>query len=243
MSNVFRIPRCGVLLTVITLTMSTAAMAQMGGMRGGSGSIFGGNSLGGMFGGALSGMMGGGTGLSIGTDGTLYLSRSAPTQNQSAQPTSTQLTAIDLNGNVKWSLPIDSSSASQPAVGKDGTLFVTTSDWSNWMYDWMYNRSIPTAGSTPNLLVIKPGATSATIFATIPLTGQIASSPQIATDGAGSYVVYVVCVDAFAGNALNTTATSGSYLYAFSPSGILKYKLQLSQGGSGIMGPGMMGGF
>lgn len=243
MAKRFGIPRCGVLLAAVLLVTATAAMAQMGGMRGGYGGIMGGESLGGMFGGSLSGMMGGGTGLSIGADGTLYVMRSAPVQGQSTQPASTQLAAIDLNGNVKWTLSINNSSASQPAIGKDGMLFVTTSDWLNWMYGWMYSRSIPVAGSTPNLLVIKPSATSATIVATVPLTGQIASSPQIAADSAGNYVVYVVCVDAFSGNSVNTSSTSGSYLYGFSPTGSLKYKLQLSQGGYGIMGPGMMGGF
>ncbi len=241
MANTFGRPRCGVLLTASLLATAAAGMAQMGGMRGGYGGIMGGNSLGGMLGGSLSGMMGGGTGLSIGTDGTLYITRSVPAQSQSTQPASTQLAAIDPNGNVKWTLSVNSSSASQPAIGKDGMLFVTTSDWLNWMYDWMYTRSIPSAGSTPNLLVIRPDATSATIIATVPLTGQIASSPQIAADNAGSYAVYVVCVDAISGSILNTTATAGSYLYAFSPTGTLKYKLQLSQGGSGIMGPGMMG--
>lgn len=108
---------------------------------------------------------------------------------------------------------------------------MTTSDWLNWMYDWMYSRSIPAAGTTTNLLVIKPGTSSASLIATVSLTGQLASAPQIATDNAGNYVVYVVCVDAFSGSTLNTSATSGTYLYAFSPTGTLKYKLQLSQGG------------
>lgn len=242
MSMGFGIPRRAMLVS--TLLLATAAMgsAQMGGMRGGYGGIMGG-SLGGMMGGSLSGMMGGGTGLTIGTDGTLYITRSAQPQGQSTQATTTQLAAIDVNGNVKWTLPIPSSSASQPALGKDGTLFVTTSDWLNWMYDWMYSRSVPASGTTANLLVIKPGTTSASLIATVPLTGQLASAPQIATDNLGNYVIYVVSVDAFSGSTLNTSATSGSYLYAFSPTGTLKYRLQLSQGGYGMMGPGMMGGF
>lgn len=77
------------------------------------------------------------------------------------------------------------------------------------MYDWMYSRSLPAAGSTANLLVINPGSTSASLVATVPLSGQLASAPQIAPDSAGSYVVYVVSVDAFDGN---TGTTSGTYL-------------------------------
>lgn len=238
----FGILRQEVLVSALTLATTTIGLGQMGGMRGGYGGGAG-TSLGGMMGGSLSGMMGGGTGLAIGTDGTLYITRSAQAQGQSTQTVTTQLAAIDVNGNVKWTLPINSSSASQPTLGKDGTLFVTTSDWLNWMYDWMYSRSIPTAGTTANLLVIKPGATSASLIAAVPLAGQLASAPQIATDNEGNYAVYIVCVDAFSGSTLNTSATSGSYLYAFSPTGALKYKLQLSQGGYGMMGPGMMGGF
>ena len=242
MAKGFGIPRPAMLVSTLLLATAAVGPAQMGGMRGGYGGMVG-SSLGGMMGGSLSGMMGGGTGLTIGTDGTLYITRSAQAQGQSTQPVTSQLAAIDVNGNVEWTLPIASSSASQPAMGKDGTLFITTSDWLNWMYDWMYSRSIPAAGTTANLLVIKPGTSSASLIATVPLTGQLASAPQIATDNAGNYVVYVVCVDAFSGSTLNTSATSGTYLDAFSPTGTLKYKLQLSQGGSGMMGPGMMGGF
>lgn len=241
MSNRFGIPRCGARLVTLLLALAVVGLAQMGGMRGGNGGIVGG-SLGGMMGGSLSGMMGGGAGLTVGADGTLYITRSVQAQGQSSQTASTQLAAIDSNGNPKWTLTINSSTASQPALGKDGTLFVTTSDWLNWMYGWMYSRSIPPANTAPSLLVIKPGTTSAAIIATVPLAGQVASAPQVATDNSGNYVVYVVSVDAFSGNSFNNSSTSGSYLYAFSPSGAQKYRLQLSQGGTGMMGgSGMMG--
>ena len=224
---------------IVLLAVAVSGFGQMGTGRGGFGTGMG-SSLGGMMGGSLYGMMGG-SGLSVGPDGTLYLTRSVVAgQGQSNPATSTQLTAIAANGNVLWTLPISSNSASQPALGKDGTLFVTTSDWFNWMYDWMFSRITPPTATNTNLLVIKPGTTSATIAATVPLTGGIASAPQIATDAAGSYVVYVVSVDAFSANGMNTTSSSGSYLYAFSPSGTLKYRLQISQGG-GMMGGGMMG--
>ena len=225
------------------LATAGKGLAQMGVMRGGYGATAG-TSLGGMMVGSLSGMMGGGTGLTIGADGTLYITRSGQVQGQTAQAAATtQLAAIDVNGHAKWTLAIPSSSASQPVLGTDGTLFVTTSDWTNWMYDWMYSRNTPASGTTANLLVIKTAAGSASVVATVPLSGQLASTPQVAADGAGNYVVYVVSVDGFSGNAVNMTTTSGTYLSAFSPAGTLKYKLQLSQGGSGIMGSGMMGGF
>lgn len=209
----------------------------MGGMRGGSGNAAAG-SLGGMMGGSLSGMMGGGSGLTIGPDGTLYITRSVatPGQGQSSQTATTQLAAIDANGNTKWTLPIQSSGASQPVLGKDGTLFVTTSDWLNWMYDWVYGRTTPAAGTTASLLVVKPGTTSATITVTVPLAGQVASAPQVAADNSGGYTVFVVTVDAFSGSGMNNSTASGSYLYAFSPVGVQKYRLPLSQGGTGMMG-------
>ena len=217
-------------LFVMTLIVTAASSAQMGGgMMGGS--------LGGMMGGSLSGMMGGGSGLTIGPDGTLYLVRSAAAP--SSQTVTTQLAAIDPGGNVKWTLPINSGTASQPALGSDGTLFVTTSDWLNWMFNWMYNGiySVSPAADpdAANLVVVRPGAASATVIATVPLAGHVASAPQIATDNAGGYVVYVVTADAMNGNGLNNSPNSGSYLYAFSPTGALKYRLQLSQSGMGMM--------
>jgi hypothetical protein len=54
----------------------------------------------------------------------------------------------------------------------------------------------------------------------------MASAPQIGTDNAGGYLVYVVTVD----------MPNGTYLWAYSPSGALKYKLQLTQAGVGMMG-------
>ncbi len=242
MKTTFRTGHHAVRLLALVLALAAVSLAQMGGgmMGGGHGNGYGGmmgNSLGGMMGGSLSGMMGGGSGLAVGTDGTLYITRSATPQAQGqAQTASTQLAALDSNGIAKWTLPINASNASQPALGKDGTLFVTTSDWLNWMYDWMYNRSTPAAGTTSNLLVIKPGATSASVAVTVPLAGQVASAPQIAADNAGGYVVYVITVDGFHGAGFNTSTTSGTYLYAFSPTGTLKYRLQLSQGGYGMMG-------
>lgn len=223
-------------LLVALQALALLSLAQMGGgMRGRYGSPMGSGSLGGMMGGSLSGMMGGGSGLTVGSDGMLYITRSTiPTQGQ---PASTQLAAIDPKGVSKWTLPIQSGSASQPALGQDGTLFLTTSNWLNWMYDWMYSRSIPVSASASNLLVVKSSGASASIAVTIPLAGQLASAPQIAADGAGGYIVYVVTVDAFSGNTLNTGSTSGCYLYAFSPDGVLKYRMQLIQGG----GSGMMG--
>ena len=78
--------------------------------------------------------------------------------------------------------------------------------------------------------------TSATIVATVPLDGDVASSPQIGADNAGGYLVYIVTVDMPDASMTSTSSTAGTYLWAFSPSGALKYKLQLSQAGVGMMG-------
>ncbi|MFB3816013.1 MAG: hypothetical protein ACE14L_18070 [Terriglobales bacterium] len=201
--------------------------SRYGGMMGGGYGMMGG-SLTGMMGGSFASMTGNGSGLAVGTDGTLYLIRGvAPqAQGQVPQPGTTQLSAIDSNGNPRWTLPINSTSASQPALGKDGTLFVTTSDLSNWMY----NRNTQADGITPSLLIVKPAETTASIVATVPLAGQIASAPQIVADNAGGYVVYVTTADMFNTTGSNTVATaSRSYLYAFSPAGDLKYRLQLNE--------------
>ena len=237
-------------IAALAIAFQAVSAAQMGGgtMGGGRGSssgnggMMGGNgngtsngmingSIGGMMSGALAGMMGGSSGLTIGSDGTLYITRSAASQNQMSQNPNSQLAAIDTNGNAKWTLPFNAT-ASQPALGKDGMLFVTTSDWMNWMY----SGTSTTASSKPNLLIVKPGSTSATIQTTISLQGDMASAPQIGTDNAGGYIVYVVTVDMPDGNTPSMNSTAGTYLWAFSPSGALKYKLQLSQAGIGMMG-------
>ena len=237
MRSIFRLPTYTVRLIAPLALVVPLGMAQMGGMRGGYGGTTSG-SIGGMMGGALAGMMGGGSGLTIGPDGTLYITRSAPAPSQgpSSQAPTTQLAAIDASGNPKWTLPINSTSASQPVLSKDGTLFLTTSDWLNWMFDWTYTRSTPSSDTNATLLVVKPGTVSATIVATVPLTGQVASAPQVATDTAGNSVVYVIAVEGLAVHGLSGIGASGSYLYAFTSAGALKYRLQLSQGGFGMMG-------
>ena len=239
MKTEFRIVRTAHLLALLMATVVISPAQMMGGgghgggYSGGNGGMMG--SLGGMMGGSLTGMMGGNSGLAFGSDGTLYVTRSAVAQGP-GQTVTTQLAAIDTNGKSKWTLPINADSASQPAIGKDGTLFITTSDWWSWMYGWMYDGSTPSDKTTANLLIITPGDTSASIALTVPLAGQVASAPQIATDNAGGYLVFVVTVDAFSGTGMNTSSASGSYLYAFSPAGTLRYRLQLSQGSSGMMG-------
>lgn len=81
MAKGFGIPRRAMLLSTLVLATAAMGLAQMGGMRGGYGGMVG-SSLGGLMGGSLSDMMGGGTGLTIGTNGTLYITRSAQAQGQ-----------------------------------------------------------------------------------------------------------------------------------------------------------------
>ncbi len=250
MERTFNAARRSACVLGLAVVFAAVSVAQMGGgMMGpgmGNGNTNGGmmsgngngmsngmmnGSIGGMMSGALAGMVGGSSGLTIGSDGTLYITRSAPSQNQTSQNPNSQLAAIDTNGNAKWTLPFNATS-SQPALGKDGMLFVTTSDWMNWMY----SGAGTTTSSKPSLLIVKPGSTSATIQTTIPLQGDMASAPQIGTDNAGGYIVYVVTVDMPDGSTSSTNSTAGTYLWAFSPSGALKYKLQLSQAGIGMMG-------
>ncbi len=239
--------RRNTLIAALAIVFQAVSAAQMGGgMMGsgtgsgrGNGGMMGGNgtsngmmngSIAGMMSGALAGMMGGSSGLTIGSDGTLYITRSVASQNQMSRNPNSQLAAIDTNGNAKWTLPFNAT-ASQPALGKDGMLFVTTSDWMNWMY----SGTSTTTSSKPSLLIVKPGSASATIQTTIPLQGDMASAPQIGTDNAGGYIVYVVTVDMPDGSTPSTNSTAETYLWAFSPSGALKYKLQLSQACMGMM--------
>jgi hypothetical protein len=250
MDQRFKTARHSTYIVALAIAFQAVSSAQMGGgtMGGGAtngssnGGMIGGRgngasggmtsgSMGGMMFGSLAGMMGGSSGLTIGSDGTLYITRSTEPQNQMSQNVNSQVAAIDTNGNAKWTLTVNGG-ASQPALGNDGLLFVTTSDWMSWMY----NGGTRAASTKPNLLIIKPGTTSASIVATVPLQGDIASAPKIATDNAGGYIVYVVTIDMPDGTMMTNSSSSGTYLYAFSPSGTQKYRLQLSQGGSGMMG-------
>jgi hypothetical protein len=250
MKQRFNTARRSAYVVALAIAFQIVSAAQMGGgMMGGgpsngssSGGMMGGRGngpsggimsgfIGGMMSGSLAGMMGGNSGLTIGSDGTLYITRLAASQSQTSQNSTGQLTAIDTNGNAKWTLTINGA-ASQPVLGKDGLLFATTSDWMSWMY----SGSTTAPSTKPNLLIINPGTTSASVVATVPLQGDIASAPQIGTDNAGGYIVYVVTFDMPDGTIMTNSSASGTYLYAFSPSGTQKYRLQLSQGGFGMMG-------
>lgn len=241
--------KTGAKLAAIVVLLTPLALAQMGGgMMGGggmgSGGMGGGNSQtgygmqpGGVYGMGY-GMMGGsafgmGSGMidtfspAVAADGTAYVMRWLSGTSQSAtQPQAqTQLVAISpLDGTVKWALPITGTVMSQPVVGTDGRIFLTSS---------FYNTSgSGTTGATGHsaLFVITPAGTSAAISNPILLTGAMASVPKIASDGSGGYIVYIIASDAD-GMGYQTTSTGGAaYLYAFLPSGATKFPpVKLSQ--------------
>src|SRR5579883_1501471 len=120
--------RRNTLIAALAIVFQAVSAAQMGGgMMGsgtgsgrGNGGMMGGNgtsngmmngSIAGMMSGALAGMMGGSSGLTIGSDGTLYITRSVASQNQMSRNPNSQLAAIDTNGNAKWTLPFNATAA------------------------------------------------------------------------------------------------------------------------------------
>ncbi len=212
-------------------------MGSGSGMPGGSGTsgsgMPGSGAGGGMLGGGMpGGMMGAGmemAGPAVGPDGTAYVLRRTvvTTQaNNTLAQVKTELVAINVkDGNAKWTLGIDGWMVSEPAFGKDGRIFVTTSA-----------GGASTAKSA--LLVVIADQLSARIANRVEVGADVLSAPRIASDDAG-YVVYVIASEMGRGM-MDTDATSdsqaGSTLYAFLPDGREKFKVQLFQG-TGSPGP------
>jgi outer membrane protein assembly factor BamB len=162
------------------------------------------------------------SGFVVGPDGTAYLLRTTTSTaaGSTQQTRKAELIAVNpQTGRANWKLQIDGTMVSTPVLGKDGSIYLTTSELP------MLTTAVI---RKPALVIVAPGATSARVQNRVEIASDLLSVPQISPDG---QTVYVVTTDMpEMGNGLmSTTMAVDPTLYAFSPSGALKFKVQLSQ--------------
>ena len=201
---------------LLALVLTTLVFAQMGG---GMGNGNGGGMMGPGNPGApgTTGMnpgqgMGSGMGMSgamgsremmdgptVGPDGTVYVVRlaSAATTNQGMMSPSTSASKYELvaisasNGLTKWRVEITGTMVSEPALGKDGKIFMTASDFAmngqNQSGGGMMNPGASTTTARKSrLIIVTAYPASASISNTIELDSDVLSAPRTATDETGN---------------------------------------------------------
>ena len=224
-------------LVVIAALAVPLSLAQMGngGMGGGStGNAGVGNGMTRMAGTMSGGMGDMMLGPTVGPDGTAYVVRTSNSSQgmMSNQTPKAELVAINpSSGKASWSLSIGGAMASEPALSKDGlTIFMTTSEAG-----FVISRSGTSSGQKPALLIIANSSTSARIQNKVEIDADILSAPRLTPDG---QTVYVIAMEMpqMSGQDDSTVAAITSTLYAFSPSGALKFKMDLGQVQMGRMG-------
>lgn len=208
----------------------TNAMGQ--GMANGMGSAMG-----------MSGAMGSREmmdGPTIGPDGTVYVVRRASTSTSSGQgmmqsttgSSKYELVAISpVNGAAKWKLEITATMVSEPVLGKDGKIFLAASDFvmngQSQSGGGMMNPGSSTATTGKSrLLTVTAYPTTATISNTITVDSDVLSAPRTADDS-GSYVVYATGFEM--GTDSDAIASGTKTLYAFTPSGQIKFSVKINQ--------------
>lgn len=248
--------------TLLALVLTTLAFAQMGGgMANGSGGpgapstpgqnngMHQGQTAGNGMGNALMRAMNMGMGgremmdgPTVGADGTAYVIRSLA---QTAAGTTTQaqprheLVAVNVrDGSARWKLEITGGMISEPALAKDGKLFLTLADFpvATQTGGGMMNPGGSAGTGKAKLLVISVDQASARIAATVEVESDILSTPRVAVDGNG-YVVYVTGFERGAmnnGNDNDSIAAGEKHLYAFNPDGGLRFRLKLGEARIGI---------
>ncbi len=256
-------------LGLIALLAAQVIVAQMGGGMmgpGSSGSGMGGNGSGqqggGMGSGGMSGQMmasgmgagmGGGMmdGPAVGPDGTAYIVRRADTPASSGQMMPQgqsqiryELVAISpLDGKPRWTLVIQASRISEPAVARDGRIFLTVDDTPMGVQGQPGGMMNPGTRATPNkakLITVIAGPNSAQIQNAVEVDSDVLSAPKIAiTDTAGNYVVYAYGTEMAGMGSRNTddrdSLPAGERdLYVFGPDGRFKFRVKLSQAQVGI---------
>lgn len=242
---------------LLALVQTTLVFAQMGG---GMGSGNGGGMMGpgnpgapGTTGMNLGQGMGSGMGMSgamgsremmdgptVGPDGTVYVVRlaSAATTNQGMFSPSTiaakyELVAISAsNGLTKWKVEITGAMVSEPALGKDGKIFMTASDFvmggqSQSGGGMMNPGASTTAARKSRLIVVTAYPASASISNTIELDSDVLSAPKV-TDEANGYTVYVTGFEMGA-NDMDAVTSGQKTLYAFTSAGNLKFSVKINQ--------------
>ncbi len=242
---------------LLALVLTTLTFAQMGGGMGngmGGGMMGPGNSGTPGTTGMNSGQgMGSGMGMSgamgsremmdgptVGPDGTVYVVRlaSAATTNQGMMSPSTiaskyELVAISAsNGLAKWKVEITGTMVSEPALGKDGKIFMTASDFVMNGQDqsgggMMNPGTSTTSARKSRLIIVTAYPASASISNTIELDSDVLSAPKV-TDEATSYTVYVTGFEMGADDK-DAVASGQKTLYAFTPAGGLKFSVKINQ--------------
>jgi outer membrane protein assembly factor BamB len=242
---------------LLALVLTTLVFAQMGG---GMGSGNGGGMMGpgnpgtpgttgmnpgqGMGSGmGMSGAMGSREmmdGPTVGPDGTVYVVRlaSAATTNQGMMSPSTSASKYELvaisasNGLTKWKVEITGTMVSEPALGKDGKIFMTASDFvmsgqSQSGGGMMNPGTSTTTARKSRLIIVTAYPASASISNTIELDSDVLSAPKV-TDDAANYTVYVTGFEMGA-NDMDAVASGQKTLYAFTPVGNLKFSVKINQ--------------
>jgi outer membrane protein assembly factor BamB len=217
--------------SLATLAVAAAAPMLSAQMGGGMGRGVGSTASGGigmyssMADGMGMGMMA--SGPAVGADGTAYVLRdataSATPMGSGVSTATRQLVAINpATGAQNWSVSLTGTMLSVPVLGKAGAIYLTASE-----PPFMANAGAN--GRTSSLIVISSTGSSAAVQSQIAVPGDILSTPQVTPDG---QTIYVISTDmpqmlqAYNGS----SQFAGSVLYAYSASGQLKFKVQLSQG-------------
>lgn len=240
--------------TLLALVLTTVAFAQMGGgMGNGNGGGMMGPGTPGMTGMSPGQGMGSGMGMSgamgsremmdgptVGPDGTVYVVRfaSTSTTNQGMMNPGTgtsqyELVALSpLNGLAKWKLGVTGTMVSEPALGKDGKIFMTASDFVMGGHGesggGMMNPGTSTASTGKSrLIVVTAYPTTASITSTIELDSNVLSAPKV-TEEATNYTVYVTGFEMGA-DEKDAVASGQKTLYAFTPAGGLKFSVKINQ--------------
>ena len=247
---------------LLALVPTTLVFAQMGGGmgNGNSGGMMGsGNSGTSNMHGQGSGMgagqgMGIGMGMSgamgsremmdgptVGPDGTAYVVRlastSATNQGMMSPSSSTskyELVAINVrDGSAKWKVEITGTMVSEPALAKDGKIFMTASDFvmngQSQSGGGMMNPGSSTTSRKSRLLIVTTDLVSARISETVEVDADVLSAPRTATDETGNN--YVVYVTGFEMGADDKDAIGGGQksLFAFTPDGRIKFSVKINQ--------------
>lgn len=182
-------------------------------------------------------------GPAVGPDGTAYVVRTIPqTSTNSNQPNQLRQELMAVNardGSARWRLEITGGMVSDPALAKDGRIFLTVSEFSMETQTGGGMMNPGNGTGKARLLVIASDPFSARIATTIDVESDVLSTPRVAADETGNYVVYVTGFERGARNGSNSgdndsMAAGEKYLYAFNPDGRQRFRLKLAEARVGM---------
>jgi hypothetical protein len=231
-------------LVMIAGILAPLGLAQMGGGMMGNGSYgtgMGGNGTmtgaSGMSGGMAGGMGDMMSGPAVGPDGTAYVLRRNGTATQGLmddQTVKTDLVAISPStGKATWNLSMDGTMLSEPVLSKDGlTIFLTTSEPGmdgGSSGNGMHGNATSTTNRKPALVIVANSIASARIQNRVDIDADMLSAPRLTPDGQTLYVTALNLTKQTGQSASSNPTSMGATLYAFSPAGALKFKVDLGQ--------------